>query len=398
MSEPVGGWRRQRALLDYALGSLRRRGRRNGAMVVALMVVVGVYASVLFLSESLRHEWEQTLEATPDLVVQRMVAGRPTTIEAGALEAVVPTDAPGVRRAWARTWGYLFVEAIGANLTVIGAGPGERAFARSLVGEPLPAEEGEVPFCLVGDALAERLAVRPGDRLAIPDARQETRVLEVAGVFDAASALHVADVMVVREATARELLALPAGQATDLAVELARPEEAPVVAAGIRERMPDARVIDRRALVRTYELTFDGRSGLLGALLVPCLAALFLLAWDRLTGLGDAERREIGVLKAIGWETRDVIAARLWESALVAIAGAWLGVLLAYGYVFGLGAPGLAGALFGWSALHPELALTPVIDATQAWTLVGLVVLPFVGVAVVPAWRAATLDPDEAMR
>ena len=190
MSEPVGGWRRQRALLDYALGSLRRRGRRNGAMVVALMVVVGVYASVLFLSESLRHEWEQTLEATPDLVVQRMVAGRPTTIEAGALEAVVPTDAPGVRRAWARTWGYLFVEAIGANLTVIGAGPGERAFARSLVGEPLPAEEGEVPFCLVGDALAERLAVRPGDRLAIPDARQETRVLEVAGVFDAASVCH----------------------------------------------------------------------------------------------------------------------------------------------------------------------------------------------------------------
>ena len=133
-------------------------------------------------------------------------------------------------------------------------------------------------------------------------------------------------------------------------------------------------------------------------MLLPALAALLLLAWDRLTGLSEAERREIGVLKAIGWEVSEVLTARLWESLLVALGGATLGVLGAYAYVFLAQAPGLAGALYGWSALYPPLRLTPQVDAAQALALIVGVALPFVAVGLVPAWRAATLDPDHALR
>jgi ABC-type lipoprotein release transport system permease subunit len=441
--------RRQRALLEYALGGLRRRAGKHLAMAIGLAFVVGLYASALFLAESLREVWRTSLVEAPDLVVQRMEGGRPALIEESVARRLVAEGTPGVRAVEPRVWGYLFVEAIAANVTIVagaaeaeavgegdvaGLGNGtatateaETATATATATETetetetatATATETEtetetetdtvtdadttsspraVPRVVIGPALADAFAVHAGDRLAIPDARGELAVLEVAAIFHDASALQTADVILADPATVRRLLALPEGHVTDVAVRLARAEEAPVIAAEIRRAMPEARVIDRGALVRTYELTFDGRSGLLAALFLPCLAGLLLLAWDRLSGLGDAERREIGVLKAIGWETRDVIAARLWESAVVAIGGAWIGVLLAYAYVFFLGAPGLREALFGWSALRPELELVPHVDAAQAWTLVGLVVLPFVGVSVVPAWRAATLDVDEAIR
>jgi hypothetical protein len=39
------------------------------------------------------------------------------------------------------------------------------------------------------------------------------------------------------------------------------------------------------------------------------LLAFLVLAWDRLSGVGETERREIAVLKAVGWSTRDVLSA-----------------------------------------------------------------------------------------
>ena len=127
-------------------------------------------------------------------------------------------------------------------------------------------------------------------------------------------------------------------------------------------------------------------------------SALLLLAWDRLTGLSAAERREIGILKTIGWETRDVLTARMWESGLVAAAGAALGLIGAYAHVFWFDAAGLSGVIFGWSALYPTLALVPSVGLGQVGAVAGLVIVPFVAISVVPAWRAATLDPDQALR
>jgi hypothetical protein len=47
-----------------------------------------------------------------------------------------------------------------------------------------------------------------------------------------------------------------------------------------------------------------------------CLAAILafaILAWEKASGLSADEKREIGILKAIGWETGDVLKMKFWE-------------------------------------------------------------------------------------
>lgn len=388
--------KRQIALLDFALGAIRRRAVRAATMVVGIAFVVGLYGSVVLLSESLRTEWRATLDSTPHLVVQQMHGGRPALIRSG--ERFGLESFPAVARIRPRVWGYAFVEAIGANVTVVGFDEEVRDVAVEAIDGSVPDANADVEQAIVGTALADRLGLRPGDRLTIPDSRGELVVIEASGVFRSSSALHAADVLVVDAPVARALLGIDEGLATDIAIDLTRDEEAAVVAQRVRDAMPTSRVIERDALVRTYELTFDGRAGMLAVFLLPCLAGLLLLGWDRLTGLGSNERREIGILKAIGWETRDVLSARIWESVIVSTGGAFLGAAFAYVYVYVLGAPGLAGALFGWSALYPELELAPAVQWDHLWTILGVVVLPYVAVSLVPAWRAATIDPDEAIR
>lgn len=390
--------KRQLALLDYALGALGRRRMRSVSLSIGIAFVCALYASVLFVTDALRREVRVTRGELPALTVQRLVAGRPALIDrstAAAIRAI-----PAVRSARPRVWGYFFLPALSGNLTIVGVDTASPAALRDLArtvrgGRSLRA--GVAGEMIMGEALAEMLGLRVGDEVSLPTSGPE-RFLALVGVFRSESALRTADVLLTSEADARLLLSVAEDQATDVAVELTTPDEAKVVAEKIADLVPGARVIDETLLDRTYDLTFSARAGLLAAALLPALAALLLLAWDRLSGLGEVERREIGVLKSIGWETRDVLTARVWESLIVSAGGAIPGLVVAYVWVFWLHAPGFAGVLYGWSVIYPPIALVPAVSIDQLLTILALVIVPFIGVSLVPAWRAAMLDPDQAMR
>lgn len=383
------------ALLAYALGAMRRRAGRNAAIAIGLAVVVLAFATVLFASEGLRGATERYAREAPALTVERLVAGRSALLDVADASRVAAL--PSVRHVEPRVWGYLYLAALEANVTIVST-----TDVRALEIGADALADGEA---VLGAEVAHTLGLRAGDRVAVSVAESDDgegvpmpRFIEIRAVLEDASALLAGDVVLVNAATARELLDVPEGFATDLAVDVFPPEEASVVSALIVDTIHGARVVERESLTRSFELTFDARAGMLSATLLPALLALLLLAWERLTGLSDEERREIGVLKAIGWTTADVLSARMTEAALVALTGTLVGLGLAYVHAFVLGAPLLAPALFGWSNLRPALVLVPATDPMELAMLFGAIVVPFVGISVVPAWRAANVDPDRLLR
>lgn len=383
-----------RALLAYALGAMGRRAGRNAAIVVGLAVVVLAFATVLFTSEGLRTTSQRYAREAPSLTVERLIAGRAALVDVADVPRIA--SIPGVRSVEPRVWGYVYLAALEANVTIVSVSD----VSALGVGQDVLAD-GEALF---GSDVARSLGLRGGDRIAVSVSETDAegvpmpRFLRVQHVLDPRTALLAGDVVLVNVATARELLHVPAESAVDLAVDVFPPEESGVVAAAIVDVLPGARVVDRETLGRSFELTFDARAGLLSATLLPALLALLLLAWERLTGLSDEERREIGVLKAIGWTTSNVLSARLMEAGLVALAGSLIGLALAYVHAFVLGAPLLAPALFGWSNMRPALVIAPATDPVELVLLLAAVVVPFAGISVVPAWRAANVDPDRLLR
>jgi len=380
------------ALLAYALGAMRRRAGRNVAIALGLAVVVLAFATVLFTSEGLRAMSQAYAAEAPSLTVERLVAGRASLVDVADAARIAPI--PSVRSVTPRVWGYLYLAALEANVTIVSS--------RSVTTlEQAPLEDGDALF---GSDVARALGLRAGDRVAVSVANSSgdevpvPRFVRVRSVLDPSSALLAGDLVVVNETTARELLDVPTDRATDFVVDVFPPEESSIVSADIVDALSGTRVIDRESLGRSFELTFDARAGLLSATLVPALLALLLLAWERLTGLSDEERREIGVLKAIGWSTSDVLSARLLEAGLVAAFGSVLGLVLAYLHAFVLGAPLLAPALFGWSNVRPALVIAPATDPVELLMLLAAIVVPFAGISIVPAWRAANVDPDRLLR
>jgi ABC-type lipoprotein release transport system permease subunit len=204
--------------------------------------------------------------------------------------------------------------------------------------------------------------------------------------------------MRVNAADFRAFFGIDPGLYTDLALSVANPREVRKVAEKVLDRLLGARVIARDEMRRTYEAAFNWRQGVLLTFLSTILLAFALLAWDKASGLSAEERREIGILKALGWDTGDVLRMKLWEGALVSLCAFFTGYTLAWLHVFYADAPLFTAVLKGWSVLYPQFRLAPQIDLAQIATLFFLTVLPYVAATIAPVWRAATLDPDEVMR
>ncbi len=77
---------RQRNLIEFTLSSLLRRRGKNLGLLLVYSLIVFLLASVMLFTQSLRQEAAVLLEASPELIVQRMVAGRHALVPAEYLE------------------------------------------------------------------------------------------------------------------------------------------------------------------------------------------------------------------------------------------------------------------------------------------------------------------------
>ncbi len=97
--------------------------------------------------------------------------------------------------------------------------------------------------------------------------------------------------------------------------------------------------------------------------------------------------REIGLRKAVGARKRDILSQFLTEAAFLSLVGGLIGIAL------GWGISRLMGRVqFGASAITPVVGLDAVLLATLFSAAVGI----FFGWY--PAWRAAGLNPIDALR
>ncbi len=371
---------RQRYLIDYTVASLLRHRSKNLGLLLVYTLVVFMLASVMLFTHSLRQEAEQLLSAAPEIVLQRLLAGRQELVPASYLEQMGRIR--GVSERHGRLWGYYYDPVVRANYTVLV--PRDR---------PLAADE-----IVVGAGLARSRGLGHGDFLSLRASDGRPVAFRVADTLAADSELISADLILMAEASFRDLFAIPAGYYTDLALSVRNPREVRTVAEKLTLALPDTRPILRSEILRTYATLFSWRQGIVLVLLAGALLAFVIFAWDKASGLSAEERREIGILKAVGWETADVIGMKFWEGALISLGAFLLGYLLAYLHVFYLDAGLFEPVLKGWAVLYPSFHPVPFIDGLQVATLFFFTVFPYTVATIIPIWRAATTDPDAVMR
>lgn len=132
-------------------------------------------------------------------------------------------------------------------------------------------------------------------------------------------------------------------------------------------------------------MTLFIRVMLIAIVLVSVMNVMLMAVYERI--------REIGTLAAIGTRPHKIMALFLGEGLLLGLAGAIVGVIVSYGLVLYFHSNPIAFT-YGKSAL----SLSPTLAFAEVLVVLGLAVLVAGIASLQPAWRAARMDPIQALR
>lgn len=380
-------------VLEYALLSLSRRWKKQLLLISVYTLVVTFYASIIFFTGALRYDTQKVLQNLPELWIQKIAGGRLVPMPLSFLDSL--KNIRGVKRVVPRIWGYNFDSPTGAVFTVMGS---DSLIKGLEMVESNYSGKLDDNSALVGTGFLELRGLQKDESITLLDNRGEINSFQIVGVFKASSDLLTRDLIVLSPNSAGKVLGLEAGQVTDVGLEIYNPLEVDNIGRKIDRRFFGIRVVTLQQLRATYETLFSWRGGIFVYGAILSIFAFLILAGERAAGLSKEERKELGILKAVGWQISDVLWMKFWEGALISLTATLSGILLAYLHVFWLDAPLLKPFLIGWSVLYPAYRLPAVVEPGSILLIFALSVIPYLAATLVPAWRGAITDPAEIMQ
>jgi ABC-type lipoprotein release transport system permease subunit len=384
------------ALLQYPL--------RSVATIGCVVAVLLPYLAGIGLSQGIQEQADEAVRFGADLYVNGQQFGREAPVPVALADRIRQID--GVTAV---------VPRIVARIVL-----GKNREEAVLVGMPLehfPAGvacvEGRLPHpsrvneLVVGRALAERLALHVGSLIPpFYHSAQGDKVSKAVGIFKADVSLWEANLVLTSFATA-SAICNQEGLATDLlvycregyrdgvrsAILRGQPLPAPQADSGIGLEVTGRD--DVQALLPTGLLHREGIFNL-HFLVAFAVAILTILVTS---GFGSSERRrEIGILKATGWQTDELLLRGIVESFLLALAGAALSVVLAFVWLRLLNGYWIASIFLPGVGVRPDFPVPFRLAPVPALLSFLLAVVLVLCGSVYATWRAAVVPPREAMR
>lgn len=247
------------------------------------------------------------------------------------------------------------------------------------------------PFgILVGQRLAERLNLQPGNSVLIESLHSSER-FRVMGIFETGVSRVDLERVFLHLPTARVILDRPQG-ASYLQISLEDPAAAPALAAQMQDAFQHS-VRSWQWRERTWLQVFTVLR-LSSALTVSSIILIAGLGmFNTLAMIVMDKTREIAILRSIGFTRRDIAHIFLYQGALVLGAGLIGGFFMAASLTYGLSRlPIRIRGIFAsdtfivnWDPMH------------YLWA--GLVAVVVVGLAAYfPARKASRLEPGEILR
>jgi ABC-type lipoprotein release transport system permease subunit len=377
---------------------------RSVVTVAALVAVLLPYLAGLGLSRGIQREAETSIRFGADLYVTGRQIGRPVPVPMTAIAAIRRIE--GVTDVVPRIVGGIQLGKDRENAVVVGM-PLERFPSTiSCVEGRLP-RAGTLNELILGTDLARRLGLEIGSYIRpFYHNAQGEHLSQVVGLFRADASLWQARLVFTTFDTAAAFFD-QRGLATDLLV-YCRPGYPEAVTAAIRETvaltppgMNNAirpHITSREDLQALLPTGLLHREGIFNLHFVLAFAVGLLVILVT-SGVGLTERRrEIGILKATGWQTDEILLRAAVESLLLSLTGAALAIVLAFAWLRGLNGYWIASVFLAGVERAPALPipfeLTPV-PVLLAF-LIALVVV--MSGTLFSSWRAAITAPFEAMR
>lgn len=376
------------------------------AVALPLIVIIAIVSSFTFFMEGIEHDAILAVKHSPDILLQQQVGGRTESMYYNRYDSLL-AEIDAIKSHFPRSWGYINYREENpggkAKSFVVMGLDAERIQTGLLIdaaietGRNLTAEDRRKG--IIGKAMAAAFKCRVGDTMQISSpGLPEPIPIEVVGIFTSEVQIYTADLLLVDRLTANEILGfLDEDECSDIVIFLKNQTMADVVARKIVSQFSEARPLTRAVMQSLTEQSFGQKSGFFHLLWFILLINVIILAWSMLGQISFNLKKEIGILKAIGWDTGDVMIMKTFETSIIAILSVSTGLAAGIVYML-LDAPGLKGFVLGWAEIYPDFPIPLYIEWTTMFLIALMGIIPLLAGTIIPVWKIGTIDPDEAIR
>jgi ABC-type lipoprotein release transport system permease subunit len=382
------------ALFVNALRGVARNPVRSAVVIFCLTALLAPFVVGIAMSEGIKSQYQSALKQGGDVFVTRDLYGSNAPIELAMIEQI--RSIPGVTDVVPRIIGRTYLK--GKFLAVLGIDPEHFPPSIRVIQGRRPRGKGEV---LLGRSAAAYAALDVGSRFSITG--RPDLAFEIVGVFASSTNAWNANLLLMDFQDAAELFD-SADKATDLSVQT-RPGYQGIVDVIVRlseeqthSGLPPLRVQTRELIDRYSQRGFNIKAGvytgfycLVFALAIPSIGVI--------SGFGLSERRrEIGVMKALGWQTQEVLEMVALENLILSIAGVPFIVLVTAAWIYLFNGAWISK--FFIASIEGMIPFSVPARIFPLPLLLGTflaVTLTMVG-SIYSTWRASVVPPSEAMR
>jgi ABC-type lipoprotein release transport system permease subunit len=380
-------------LLFAALYDLIRRGLRSIVTTLCLTAIIFPLVTALAISEGLRFQAEIGTEEGADIYVSEDRYGG-----SGPIPLRFEEGLPGIQgvshvkpRVVGRTY---FADRL---VAVVGLDREALIALKPVVKGDIPKASGEV---VIGEGIAKAFAIEPGIRFTL--ATNNRKVFKPTGTLSA-SCLWSSDVMIMHLKDANEFFRMK-DYTSQLLVYAASEPATPLMRSIVNDLRkqhafdPGLHIEDR---ARTHDRLWYGYEHKRGIFIVLYII-VFALAFPAFlvtSGLGMRELgKEIGVLKAVGWRTWEVLEKVALENLLISLTAVSISILFSMAWIKGLN--GMLIAQF----YVAEVGMFPTMDIPSRYLPAHALFCFFfaLGVTLIgslfSAWQKAWVPPSALMR
>ena len=364
------------------------------------ILIVFLSSSILFISNTLKKEIFTTLENQSDFVIQKINSGKSQYTPISWIEDF--KEISGVKDVQQRVYGQYYFMPEDVYFTIVGIDLFEEGSSKNIkeLLEVLNISEFlQSDSMIIGNGIKKLFDkykyINSYDFKLFNNDLKEIKIFKD---LPQKANLVANDLIIMDINLAKEILNIKEHEATDIVLNVPNNLERANVKDQLILKHSNTRILQKENLKKEYENMFNYKGGIFLILFIIVILTFTLILYQRYSMISLGDKKEIGILKAVGWSIKDILKLKIMENFIVAFMAFIIGIILSYIFVFILNAPILKNVFIGSQNLQNDFIFNANIQIDSLITLFLFFMIPFLSAVLIPVWKVAIIDSTQSMK
>ena len=364
------------------------------------ILIVFLSSSILFISNTLKKEIFTTLKNQSDFVIQKINSGKSQYTPISWIEDF--KEISGVKDVQQRVYGQYYFMPEDVYFTIVGIDLFEEGSSKNIkeLLEVLNISEFlQSDSMIIGNGIKKLFDkykyINSYDFKLFNNDLKEIKIFKD---LPQKANLVANDLIIMDINLAKEILNIKEDEATDIVLNVPNNLERANVKDQLILKHSNTRILQKENLKKEYENMFNYKGGIFLILFIIVILTFTLILYQRYSMISLGDKKEIGILKAVGWSIKDILKLKIMENFIVAFMAFIIGIILSYIFVFILNAPILKNVFIGSQNLQNDFIFNANIQIDSLITLFLFFMIPFLSAVLIPVWKVAIIESTESMK